>query len=59
MTYEDAIFWLDELKRAYIRNGDEDFDRQRKEAVTLAIKCVRACQACQMVIKDCDMRGKE
>lgn len=54
MTHEKAIYWLDEIKRAYIKNGDEDYDRQRKEAIILAIHCIRCCQACQMVIKDCE-----
>lgn len=42
MTYEKAIYWLDEIKRAYIKNGDEDYDRQRKEAIDFAIYCIKA-----------------
>ena len=40
MTREEAIKWLKAIKDKYIRGGDEEFDRQRKVAVDMAIKAL-------------------
>lgn len=58
MTYEKAMYWLDEIKRAYIKNGDEDFDRQRKEAIDLAIYCITEWQARKEVSDISRPKGK-
>lgn len=38
MNRQEAIEWLEQIKDIYIRGGDEDFDRRRKEALDLAIE---------------------
>ena len=38
MTKDDAVFWLKQIKERYIRDGDEEFDRCRKEAIDMAVE---------------------
>lgn len=41
MNRKTAIEWLEQIKHS-IRGGDEDFDRQRKEALDIAIEALKA-----------------
>lgn len=38
MTNEEAIKWLISIKEKYIHGGDEEFDRNRRIAIDIAIK---------------------
>ena len=40
MTREEAIGWLNQIKRSYIFGGDEGFDARRKEAIDMAIEAL-------------------
>lgn len=42
MTREEAIRWLNQIKRRYIFGGDEGFDAGRKEAIDMAIEALSA-----------------
>lgn len=41
MTNIEAIKWLEQIKEKYIHGGDEEFDQCRREAIDVAIKCIR------------------
>ena len=41
MTEDDAVFWLKQIKERYIKYGDEEFDRCRKEALDMAIEALQ------------------
>ena len=40
MPNEEAIKWLIAIKEKYIRGGDEEFDRNRRIAIDIAIKAL-------------------
>lgn len=40
MTRDEAIIWLNQIKRRYIFGGDEGFDASRKEALDMAIEAL-------------------
>lgn len=40
MTDEEAIKWLAAIKDKYIHGGDEEFDRNRRLAIDIAIKAL-------------------
>ena len=44
MDRKTAIEWIEQVKHR-IRGGDEDFDRQRKEALDMAIVDMKICDA--------------
>lgn len=44
MDRKTAIEWVEQIKHR-IRGGDEDFDRQRKEALDMAIVDMKICDA--------------
>lgn len=46
MNKQEAIGWLEQIKDIYIRGGDEDFDRRRKEAIDIAIKALQGDMYC-------------
>ena len=41
MTNEEAIKWLIAIKEKYIHGGDEEFDRNRRIAIDIAIKALK------------------
>jgi len=44
MDRRTAIEWLKQIKHR-IRGGDEEFDRQRKESIDMAITDMKICEA--------------
>ena len=44
MDRKTAIEWLEQIKHS-IRGGDEEFDRQRKESLDMAITDMKICEA--------------
>lgn len=40
MTNEEAIEWLESIRKKYIHGGDEWFDKERNEALDLAISAL-------------------
>ena len=44
MTRKEAIEWLERIEERYILNGDEGFDKARKEALHMAIEALQECQ---------------
>ena len=40
MTNKEAIEWLERIEERYILNGDEGFDKARKEALHMAIEAL-------------------
>ena len=44
MNNQEAIGWLEQIKVSYIRGGDEDYDRRRKEAIGIAIEALEVQQ---------------
>ena len=40
MTNEEAIQWLDAIKKYYIHGGDEAYDKKRMKAIDMAIKAL-------------------
>lgn len=40
MTNEEAIEWLEAIRKKYIHGGDEGFDQKRNEALDLAISAL-------------------
>ena len=44
MDRRTAIEWLEQIKHS-IRGGDEEFDRQRKESLDMAITDMKICEA--------------
>ena len=44
MDRRTAIEWLEQIKHR-IRGGDEEFDRQRKESLDMAITDMKICEA--------------
>ena len=40
MTDEEAIKWLAAIKDKYIHGGDEEYDRNRRVAIDIAIKAL-------------------
>ena len=44
MDRRTAIEWLEQIKH-HIRGGDEEFDRQRKESIDMAITDMKICEA--------------
>lgn len=40
MTNEEAIKWLEAIRKKYIHGGDEGFDQKRNEALDLAISAL-------------------
>ena len=48
MTNEEAIRWLDAIKKYYIHGGDEAYDKKRMKAIDMAIKALETqpCEDC-------------
>lgn len=44
MTAEEAIRWLDAIKKYYIHGGDEAYDKKRMKAIDMAIKALEKQQ---------------
>lgn len=40
MTPQEAVEWLDAIKKKYIHGGDEGFDRKRKIALNTAVEAL-------------------
>lgn len=51
MNRKIAIEWLEQIKHR-IRGGDEDFDRQRKEALDMAIEALKAQEPGWISVKE-------
>ena len=68
MTWEEAIQWLEQIKKNYIHGGDEEFDTRRKEALDMAIQAIKlvkdrdSCKRMRAKVitrGNCMMCGKE
>lgn len=42
MTREEAIEWIENIKKKYIHGGDEAFDDARRKAIDMAIEVLQA-----------------
>lgn len=56
MDRKTAIEWLEQIKHR-IRGGDEGFDRQRKEALDMAIEALKTQEPEPVSITDSDGGG--
>ena len=52
MSTYNAISWLQAIERDYIHGGDEDQDKKRKEAISLAIKSLEERKQGEWILVD-------
>lgn len=55
MTRQEAIEWIENIKKKYIHSGDEAFDEARRKALDIAIEALQTLQTEPTITrcKDC------